>query len=124
MSSRKNKRKKNVVFLGNFALSVGDVIYMEVDASSETTGVAVLENKTTGEKVTHTFARTPSTLCETDAERIRNRLYTNNSAVSSAGVITPAGGTVINLAKEGTGPLETDCGIDGNDAYCKYIGSL
>ncbi|KAM3560662.1 hypothetical protein ARSEF4850_003562 [Beauveria asiatica] len=60
----------DVVFLGNFALSVGDVIYMEVDASSETTGVAVLENKTTGEKATHTFARTPSTLCETDAERI------------------------------------------------------
>ncbi|KAM3514591.1 hypothetical protein MY11210_001826 [Beauveria gryllotalpidicola] len=51
-------------------------------------------------------------------------VFINNSAVSSAGIMTPAGGTVINLAKEGTGLIETDCGIHGDDVYCKYIGSL
>ncbi len=125
----------NVVMFDDFPLSVGDKIYMEVDASSKTTGVAILENLTTGKKATHTFKRTPSTLCETDAEWIVEDFadnlagfseitFTNNSATTSSGTITPAGGTIINLAKEGTGPLETDCGIDGDDVYCKYIGNL
>ncbi|TQV99540.1 aminopeptidase 2 [Cordyceps javanica] len=118
-----------VVMFDNFPLRVGDKIYMEVDASSTKTGVAILQNLTTGKKVSHTFTKTPSTLCETDAEWIvedfagnlagfSEIVFTNNSATTSSGTITPAGGTVINLAKEGSGRLETDCGIDGSNVYC------
>lgn len=54
----------------NFGINVGDQIKMIVDATSKTTGTATLENLTTGQKVSHKFTGTPSTLCETNAEWI------------------------------------------------------
>lgn len=54
----------------NFGMNVGDQIKMIVDATSKTTGTATLENLTTGQKVSHKFTGTPSTLCETNAEWI------------------------------------------------------
>lgn len=123
----------NVVFFNNFPLSTGDKISMLVDATSKTTGVATLENLTTGQKISHTFTRTPSTLCETDAEWIvedfqgdlagfSEIVFTDNSAVGSQGTITPAGGDILDIRPDG-GSVETDCGLNGNDVYCKYIGN-
>ncbi|KAJ3499347.1 hypothetical protein NLG97_g395 [Lecanicillium saksenae] len=121
----------NVVFFDNFPLSIGDAIYMEVDASSLTTGTAILKNLATGHQATHTFKNPVKPLCETDADWILEQfdsklagfseiIFTNNTAVTSQGTITPRGGQVLDL-KAGS-VIKTDCGIDGDDVYCKYLG--
>lgn len=120
----------------NFALKAGDQIRMTVDASSKTTGVATLENLTTGKKVTHSFTNTPSTLCETNAEWIvedfqeGNNLvpfadfgtvtFTNAYATGSKGKITPSGSTIIDI-KQGSSVL-TDCSASSSGVTCSYTG--
>lgn len=116
-----------------FPLSVGDQISMEVDASSTKTGVATLINLSTGDKVTHTFTKdkTPSALCETDAEWIMEDFlgnladfggitFTNNSATGATGTFTPAGGDILDLRTD-SGDIKTDCGLKGSDVYCNYV---
>lgn len=121
----------------NFGVSVGDSIKMYVDASSTTSGVAVLENLSTGQKVQHQFSSPPSTLCETNAEWIVEDFesggsqvpfanfgsvtFTDASASGSRGTITPAGGTIIDI-RDQSGNVLTDCGLRGNDVYCNYSG--
>ncbi|KAH8197702.1 hypothetical protein TruAng_008119 [Truncatella angustata] len=122
----------------NFDISVGDKIYMEVDASSKTKGVAILENLTTGQKVTHTFTSTPSTLCETNAEWIVEDFesggslvpfadfgsvtFTGASATGSAGTVTPQGGTIIDIRDSSSSQVLTDCSTSGGSLTCKYTG--
>lgn len=121
----------NVVFFDNFPLSVGDQIYMEIDATSKTTGTAILQNLSTGKKVTHQFKNTPSTLCETDVEWIVEDFagdlvdfgtitFTNNTAHGSSGTITPAGADVLDIRPDG-GSVETSCSISGTDVTCSYV---
>ncbi|KAI3395034.1 hypothetical protein diail_1857 [Diaporthe ilicicola] len=121
----------------NFDISEGDSIYMEVDASSKTAGVATLENLTTGQKVTHSFSNPPSTLCETNAEWIvedfesGNSLvplanfgkvtFTDASASGSAGTVTPSGGTIIDI-EDSYGNILTNCATSGSDLTCTYTG--
>lgn len=120
-----------------FDVSVGDQIKMYVDASSTTSGIAVLENLTTGRKVQHQFSSPPSTLCETNAEWIVEDFqqggslvpfadfgsitFTDASASGSQGTITPSGGTVIDIRTQ-QGQILTDCGTRGDDVYCNYSG--
>jgi hypothetical protein len=122
----------------NFQISAGDSIYMEVDASSKSKGVATLENLTTGQKVTHTFTNTPSTLCETNAEWIVEDFesggslipfanfgtvtFTDASASGSRGTVTPRGGTIIDIQDQ-DGNVLTNCGTSGNDLTCTYTGN-
>lgn len=125
----------DVQFFDNFNIAVGDQIYMEVDASSLSTGVAILENLTNGDKVTHNFKKgqTPSDLCETDAEWIiedyeasfadfGSITFTNNSATGADGDFTPAGASIYNLQPEGSSHIYTDCRVDGDDVTCSYRG--
>jgi hypothetical protein len=124
----------------SFDISVGDQIYMEVDASSKKAGVATLENLSTGQKVTHSFSSgsTPSSLCETNAEWIVEDFesggslvpfadfgtvtFTDASATGSAGTVTPRGGTIIDIQDSDSGDILTDCSTSGNDLTCRYTG--
>lgn len=122
-----------------FGMSVGDQIKMYVDASSKTAGVAVLENLTTGKKVSHSFTSPPSTLCETNAEWIVEDFqsggqlvpfanfgsvtFTDATAVGSQGTITPNGATVFDIRDPNSGTVETDCGISGGQVTCNYTGN-
>ncbi|PNY23866.1 Aspergillopepsin-2 [Tolypocladium capitatum] len=121
----------------NFQFAAGDQIRMTVDASSRRAGVATLENLTGGGSVSHTFTRTPSSLCETNAEWIVEDFesngqlvpfanfgtvtFTNASATSSAGTITPSGATIIDI-RQGSSVL-TNCAVSGNDLTCSYAGN-
>ncbi|KAK9773442.1 hypothetical protein AB5N19_02528 [Seiridium cardinale] len=123
-----------------FDISVGDQIYMEVDASSKKAGVATLENLTTGKKVTHTFtsSSTESSLCETNAEWIVEDFesggslvpfadfgsvtFTDASATGSDGTVTPNGGTIIDIKDSSSGDVLTDCKVSGSDLTCSYTG--
>ncbi|KAL2155743.1 hypothetical protein VTH82DRAFT_485 [Thermothelomyces myriococcoides] len=120
----------------NFGLSAGDQIRMSVEATSATTGVATLENLSTGQKVSHTFTNTPSTLCETNAEWIVEDFqegsslvpfadfgtvtFTDAYAVGSSGEVTPAGATIIDIQQGGE--VLTSCATQGSDLTCTYIG--
>ncbi|ETS86114.1 hypothetical protein PFICI_04139 [Pestalotiopsis fici W106-1] len=124
----------------SFDISVGDKIYMEVDASSKKAGVATLENLTTGKKVTHSFSSssTPSSLCETNAEWIVEDFesggslvpfadfgsvtFTDASATGSSGTVTPRGGTIIDI-QDSSNNILTDCTTSGSDLTCKYTGN-
>lgn len=121
----------DVIFFNNFPLSVGDSIRMEADATTKTVGVLTLENLTSGKKATHTFKTAPAPLCETDADWIVEDFagnlagfseitFTNNSARTSSGTITPAGGDILDIRTSQRG-VETDCGLSGNNVYCKYL---
>lgn len=123
----------------NFDVSEGDEIFMEVDASSKTSGVATLENKTTGQKVTHSFTNPPSTLCETNAEWIVEAFqeggsqvvladfgsvtFTDASASGSAGTITPAGADILDISPDQGQTVYTDCSISGGEVTCVYTGN-
>lgn len=117
-----------------FPLRTGQNIAMEVDASSRKTGVAKLTNLDTGVTVSHTFTKdkTPSSLCETDAEWIMEDFlgnladfgtvkFTDNSASDASGnKFTPAGADVLDI-RDADGNIKTDCGITGTDVYCTYL---
>ncbi|KAM4057706.1 peptidase a4 family protein [Hirsutella rhossiliensis] len=121
-----------------FDISVGDQIKMSVDASSMTGGVAVLENLSNGQKVSHTFTNSPSSLCETNAEWIVEDFqssgqlvplvdfgtvtFTDASASGSGGTVTPDGATIIDI-KDQSGNVLTNCDTSGNDVVCQYTGS-
>lgn len=121
----------------DFNISVGHQIRMSVEASSTTSGVAVLENLSTGQTVSHSFEGPPSMLCETNAEwivedfRSRGQLvpfvdfgritFTDAAALSSSGTVTPAGATIFNI-RDQSGRVLTDCGTSGKDISCTYTG--
>ncbi|CEJ92082.1 hypothetical protein VHEMI07759 [[Torrubiella] hemipterigena] len=117
-----------------FPLKTGQRIAMEVDASSPKEGIAKLTNLDTGVTVSHTFTKdkTPSALCETDAEWIMEDFlgnladfgtvtFTDNSASDASGnKFTPAGGDLIEI-KDREGNPKTDCSINGDDVSCTYV---
>ena len=119
----------------NFAMKAGDQIRMTVDATSKKTGVATLENLSTGKTVSHTFKTTPSTLCETNAEWIVEDFesgselvpfadfgsvtFTDAYATGSSGTVTPQGATIIDIKQSGT--VLTDCATSGSDLTCTYV---
>ena len=122
----------------DFNIGVGDQIKMSVTASSKKGGVASLENLSTGQKVSHTFKSTPSTLCETNAEWIvedfesggqlvpfanfGSLTFTDAYAKGANGKVTPAGATIIDI-RDQSGNILTDCNTSGNDLTCNYTGN-
>ncbi|KAF4332957.1 peptidase a4 family [Fusarium beomiforme] len=123
----------------NFDVSVGDQIYMEVDASSKTKGVAILQNLSTGQKVTHSFTNTPSTLCETNAEWIVEAFqeggsqvdlanfgtvtFTGASASGSRGTTGPSGAQIIDISPDGGNTVQAVGSITSNSVTVKYVGN-
>ncbi|KAK1962867.1 peptidase A4 family protein [Colletotrichum sublineola] len=122
----------------NFDVSVGDQIKMTVDASSKKKGVATLENLTTGQKVTHSFTSTPSTLCETNAEWIVEAFqeggsqvtladfgtvkFTGATASGSGGSTTPAGADIIDISPDGGQSILASSSVSGSTVTVKYVG--
>lgn len=121
-----------------FELSVGDQIKMTIDATGTTTGVATLENLTTGKQVTHTYDSSPSSLCQNSAEFIVEAFmeggtevvlanfgevtFTGASATDSSGTINADGATIIDMRDQQNNVL-TDCSASGSQVSCKYTGS-
>lgn len=67
------------------SISEGDSIKVTVEASTESTGTATVENLTNGQSVTHKFTgSTQGDLCETNAEWIVEDFESNGSLVSFA----------------------------------------
>ncbi|KAM0263704.1 hypothetical protein ACHAQJ_001018 [Trichoderma viride] len=122
----------------NFELSEGDKIRMTVDASSKTTGVATLENLSTGKSVSHSFTNTPSTLCETNAEWIVEDFeegsslvpfadfgsvtFSNATASGSSGTVTPSGSTIFDI-ESSRGQVLTSCSASSSGVTCSYTGN-
>lgn len=67
----------------SLSISAGDVIFMSVTSSSSTSGVAVIENLTTGKSVSKTITSS-SALCGENAEWIVEDFESNGSLVAFA----------------------------------------
>ncbi|KID91949.1 Concanavalin A-like lectin/glucanase [Metarhizium guizhouense ARSEF 977] len=122
----------------DFQLSVGDQIKMVIDATGVTTGVATLENLTTGQKVRHTYRSSPSSLCQNSAEWIVEAFmeggsqvvladfgqvtFTGASATDSAGTVDGTGATIVNMQDQ-IGNTVTDCSASGSHVSCTYTGN-
>lgn len=107
---------------------------MTVTASSTTSGTAVIENKSTGQRVTQDLNST-SALCEENAEWIVEDFdeeggqvpfanfgtvtFTNASATTSSGVVGPGPATIIDIQQHNR--VLTDVNVDNNDVTIKYV---
>ncbi|KAK8016679.1 aspergillopepsin-2 [Apiospora rasikravindrae] len=119
------------------SIKAGDTVTMTVTASSKTGGTAVIQNESTGQTATHTFAAQSAALCETNAEWIVEDFesggslvpfanfgtvtFTGASARSGGGTVGVNGATIIDI-QQGS-KVFTDCGTSGSSSvYCRYIG--
>ncbi|KAL4939154.1 hypothetical protein BDV06DRAFT_41320 [Aspergillus oleicola] len=117
-------------------ISAGDSIRVTVDASSLTTGTATVENLSTGQTVTHTFAGgVDGSLCETNAEWIvedfssGNELvpfadfgtvtFTSAEATGRSGTVGPSGATIIDI-QQGSDVL-TSVSVSGSSVTVEYV---
>lgn len=121
----------------DFDAKAGDKLHLTVELLSNTTGLATIENLTTGLKVFHNATSPIGTQThQGSADWIIENLnfalrgipvlpfgtvtFTNTSAVGANGKFSANGGTVVNEKLRGV--LYTDCAIQGDDVTCKYIG--
>lgn len=119
------------------SINAGNTIKVTVDASSLNTGVATVENVSTGQTVTHTFTgQTNGNLCEYNAEWIVEDFEMNNALVPFAnfGTVTfsgaqatdggstvgPSGATIMDI--EQNGQILTSSSITSNSVTVQYIG--
>ncbi|KAI1771265.1 peptidase A4 family-domain-containing protein [Hypoxylon cercidicola] len=115
-------------------IRAGDTITMTVTASSTSAGTAVIENVTTGQRVSHSFSGETDRLCQTNAEWIVEDFSSGGSLVSFAdfGTVTFTGasvngGTGVNGATiidiEQSNQVLTDCSTSGSSRVtCSYTG--
>ncbi|KAI3320271.1 peptidase A4 family-domain-containing protein [Xylariaceae sp. AK1471] len=68
----------------NFKISAGDTITMTVTATGRNSGSVTLDNRTTGQSVSHTFTNEAGNLCQTNAEWIVEDFSQGNSLVPFA----------------------------------------
>ncbi|KAK8061871.1 acid proteinase protein, partial [Apiospora phragmitis] len=118
-------------------IRAGDTVTMTVTASSKTGGTAVIDNQSTGQTVTHTFAAQSAALCETNAEWIVEDFesggslvpfadfgtvtFTGASAKSGGSTVGVSGATIIDIQQGNR--VYTDCGTSGSSSvYCRYTG--
>lgn len=89
-------------YFSGFAMKAGDVIEATVNASSTTSGIAILNNLSTGKTVTHTWSSkdTYGTLCGTDAEWIVEDYSENLGLVTFAdfGAVSFTGASAVTAA--------------------------
>ncbi|KAH8671747.1 peptidase A4 family-domain-containing protein [Xylariales sp. PMI_506] len=113
-------------------ISAGDVIALAVESYSTTSGIAYIENVTTGKVVYHEFTAARGALCNTNAEWIVEDFEEGSSLVPFAdfGTVTftdalvngEAGGTgatIIDIRQD----LEvlTSCTASGSTVSCTYV---
>jgi hypothetical protein len=107
---------------------------MTATATGRNSGSVTLENRTTGQSVSHTFANEAGNLCQTNAEWIVEDFSQGNSLVPFADfktvVFTEAsvnGGSGLERAvvydiKQGN-KVYTSCSTSGSSSVtCSYIG--
>ncbi|OTB02914.1 hypothetical protein M426DRAFT_74259 [Hypoxylon sp. CI-4A] len=116
------------------SISAGDTLTFTVTASSKSAGTAVIENKTTGKTVTHSFSGETDALCETNAEWIVEDFSSGGSLVSFADFgsveFTGAsvnsgtgvsGATIIDIQQ--SSKVLTSCSTSGSSSVvCEYTG--
>lgn len=112
---------------------------MSIDLSSNTAGVATLENLTTGKSVSaNGTAPEGSPVCRKLADWIvedykagskqvpifdfGTLTVTDTHATGDAGAFTADGGQIIDLEPKGGDKVFTDCDINSGAVSCKYIG--
>ncbi|KAI0442689.1 peptidase A4 family-domain-containing protein [Xylaria telfairii] len=118
----------------NFKISGGDTLTMTVTATGKNSGSVTLDNRTTGQSVSHTFANEIGNLCQTNAEWIVEDFSQGNSLVPFANFGTVAftnasvnGGTGLDKAiiydiKQGN-KIYTSCSTSSSSSVsCSYIG--
>lgn len=110
---------------------------MTVTADSTSSGSAVIENLTTGKKVSQSFSRETDELCETNAEWIVEDFQSGLTLVPFAdfGTVTISGAsatqdgasvglsgaTMMDIRQDGQ--VLTDCEVSGGDTLtCEYTG--
>ncbi|KAI0376003.1 peptidase A4 family-domain-containing protein [Hypomontagnella monticulosa] len=116
------------------SIKAGDTITMTVTASSKSAGTAVIENETTGQKVSHSFSGESDALCQTNAEWIVEDYSSGGSLVSFAdfgtvqftgasvnGGTGVSGATIIDIQQ--SSKVLTDCSTSGSSTVvCEYTG--
>ena len=119
----------------NFAVKEGDVINITVVAWTATSGIAILENQTTGKNVSHTFNR-GTRLCFSSAEWVvedfsqgsqlvdfanfTSVTFTNVSATTGAGtVLNNTGSQILGIRQRNK--IFSDCSTpDSSTVHCSY----
>lgn len=118
--------------------AAGDSVTVTVTASSLTSGSAVIENTTTGKKVSHMFTNQTQPLCETNAEWIVEDFESNGSQVQFANfdsikfanatattkdgsTVGPTGADILDIKINGT--VYTDVSVDASSVTCSYSKS-
>ncbi|KAI0105818.1 peptidase A4 family-domain-containing protein [Daldinia grandis] len=115
-------------------IKAGDTLTFTVTASSTSAGTAVIENKTTGKQVTHSFSGETDRLCQTNAEWIVEDYSSGGSLVSFAdfgtvqftgasvnGGTGVSGATIIDIQQ--SSEVLTSCSTSGSSTVvCSYTG--
>ncbi|KAI0483764.1 peptidase A4 family-domain-containing protein [Xylaria cf. heliscus] len=118
----------------NFGISGGDTITMTVTATGRNSGSVTLDNRSTGQSVSHTFTNQVGNLCQANAEWIVEDFSQGNSLVPFANfgtvVFTNAsvnGGAGLDKAviydiKQGN-KIYTSCSMSSSSSVsCSYVG--
>ncbi|KAI1653115.1 peptidase A4 family-domain-containing protein [Daldinia decipiens] len=115
-------------------IKAGDTLTFTVTSSSTAAGTAVIENTTTGKKVTHSFSGESDKLCQTNAEWIVEDYSSGGSLVSFAdfgtvqftgasvnGGTGVSGATIIDIQQ--SNKVLTSCSTSGSSTVvCSYTG--
>jgi hypothetical protein len=117
-----------------FSLGAGDSIQMTVTATSTTSGVATIENLSTGQSVSHNFYGESASLCETNAEWIVEDFsdgyslvpfadfttvrFTGASAETYGSTVDTTGATIFDISQNGR--VLTSCSAGGSEVFCTY----
>lgn len=118
---------KSYTFSG-IAFNVGDTVTISVQATSTTTGVATVVNRTKGTQVSHTFTTQSQALSEVNAEWIVEDFQQNDGSLvpfanfgtvsfsnayaysSTSGYVGPSGGTLVDILQNGAILTSTSVG--------------
>ncbi|KAI0505212.1 peptidase A4 family-domain-containing protein [Xylaria bambusicola] len=118
----------------NFKISGGDTVTMTATVTSKNGGSVTLENKTTGQSVTHVFTNQLGNLCQTNAEWIVEDFSQGNVLVpfadfgtvvftnASANGVTQLDKALIYDIKQGN-KVYTSCSTSSSSSVtCSYVG--
>ncbi|PWY96750.1 proteinase aspergillopepsin II [Aspergillus sclerotioniger CBS 115572] len=120
----------------SISFSEGDSVKVTVEASSDSTGTATVENLTTGESVTHSFSgNVEGDLCEYNAEWIVEDFesgdslvafadfgtvtFTNAEATSDGSTVGPSDATIMDIEQDST--VLTSTSVDGDTVTITYV---
>ncbi|KAI8628412.1 peptidase A4 family-domain-containing protein [Xylariaceae sp. FL1651] len=119
----------------NFKISFGDTIAMSVTATGRNSGSVTLENKTTGQVITHSFSNQNGNLCRVNAEWIVEDFSQGNSLVPFANFDTVtftdvsvngrkdlSGATIYDI-KQGN-RVYTSCSTPGSNSYMLILNLM